>query len=390
MLKLRNLFARACDHSLRSHLRQAMPSRTRHRLTANLSLETRQMLAALSFTPSNFSSGVTKVQKGDTVSFAAGSYKISAAAKSTLQNAKSLTGIQGKTTLDFSGESSLQILNISGANGGSVSGLKVLNAGFQVENSPGFVVENSSFDGYLGKTTTGKTKGLVSFANSDGASVRNININWTNTSENLNAVAFRSSNNVNLSNSTLNGRLKQGAVFNTVSNGTISGNTITRAKGTPGAGAGNHVPLGEDHGVYILNVNNMKVQNNTIGGWSQRASGHAIKVKDGIGTVVSGNTLNDSGIIVRTNQGAKQATNSKQQNLRILDNQINAGDIHVWTPDLSPTSVRIEGNKLANGEVTIQNGDPQLFNQNNGGVFNNVAKKFNLLPGINNSGNKIA
>jgi hypothetical protein len=357
------------------------PKIVRHRLAQSVSLESRQLLAALTFTPSNFSSGVSSVRKGDTVSFAAGNYKISSAAKNSLQNAKSLTGVQGKTTLDFSGESSVQFLKLSGASGGQISGLKFLNAGVEVTGSAGFTIKDSSFDGYRGKRSSGNTRGLVRITNSNNASIRNIHLNWTNTSENLRAISVRKSNNITFTGNTIQGRLEQGAGFNGVNGATISGNTFTRTSGTPGAGKGHHIALGEDHGIYILNVNDIKVQNNTVKGWSRTASGHSLKVKDGSNHVISNNNF-DSGIIVRRNNN-----NLSHRNLQIKNNQIANGNINIWTPGVNPTSVRVEGNQLPNGAVEVTSGDPRLFSQNNGGIFNNVAKGYRFSSAITNSNN---
>jgi hypothetical protein len=367
-----------------STARSSRPMSPRHRLTPSLSLEARQLLAALSFTPSNFSAEVGKVKKGDTVSFAVGNYKVSGAAQNALENATSLTGVEGSTTLDFSGESSLQFLNIDGANNGKISGLKFLNAGIVVKNSNGFTIQDSSFDGYSGKSTSGDTRGLVSFYSSNNSSIRNIDIHWNNTSENVRAVAFRDSNNITFSDNQISGRLKQGAIFNGVNNGTIANNTITRVSGTPGSGQGQHSAHGEDHGIYILNVNNMTVQKNTVSGWSKEASGHSLKIKDGSNHVVSDN-LFKSGILVRTNKNSPN-----HQNLRITNNRITDGSINIWTPGVLPTSVRLEGNQVPKGAITVADGDPRAFNQNGGGVFHNVAKSFSLLKGINNSGNQTA
>jgi hypothetical protein len=381
MQNIKNAFVK------RSSLATAHPTRpaiARNRLAQSVSLESRQLLAALTFTPSNFSSGVSNVRKGDTVSFAAGNYKISSAARNSLQNAKSLTGVNGRTTLDFSGESSVQFLKLSGASGGQISGLKFLNAGVDVSNSAGFTIKDSSFDGYSGKRSSGNTRGLVAISNSNNAAIRNIKLNWTNTSENLRAVNVRKSENITFTGNTIQGRLEQGAGFNGVNKATISGNTFTRVSGTPGAGQGHHIALGEDHGIYILNVNDIKVQSNNVRGWSTTASGHSLKIKDGNNHDISNNTF-ESGIIVRRNNNSLT-----HRNLKIRNNQITRGGISIWTPGVNPTSVRVEGNRLPNGELAVTSGDPRLFSQSNGGIFNNVAKSYKFPSAITSSNNRTA
>jgi parallel beta-helix repeat protein len=326
-------------------------ARNRLPLSTSLgALEDRKMLAALTFTPSNFNNGAS-IGNGDTVTFGSGSYSISSTAKNNLQKAKSLTGRSG-ATLNFSGNA-VQVLKISGQANGSISGLTFRNARVAVENSSGFKVQNNNFGGYAGKTDGfGANDNIVSINRSNGSSISNNTVRADNTSVNMRGLAIKRSNNVSISGNKVSGRLKQGIVINETKGSTISGNTLTRDAGTPraaGSGAGKKA-LGEDHGIYLLNGENTNVTNNTTQGWSTLASGHGLKLKDVRGVDVIGNTFN-SGIIGRVNakNNAKASTRLGFSNVLIHNNRGNGG-VNIFTQGKGATNVRITGTKISGGE----------------------------------------
>jgi hypothetical protein len=289
---------------------QTQASIARHRLCTEVSLEARQLLATVNLTAANFSSQVSQIQAKDTVNLAAGTYQVSASQKNALQQAGSLIGAPGKTTLDFRGSSDVQVLKISGASGGKVSGIAFLNGAVQVDSSPKFSVQGNTFSGFAGKNLgNGSNDNIVSLVNSEGGSIKNNRIDWTNTSLNVRALGARNSKNQTITGNTVTGRLKQALVVNHVTGGTLANNRFTRTPDTPrgegfeGGGSGKH-PLGEDHGIYVLNVSGFDINNNSTSGWSTNASGHGLKLKDVKDIQVTNNTF-ASGILGRVNPDHK-------------------------------------------------------------------------------------
>jgi parallel beta-helix repeat protein len=310
----------------------------KNRLTKIISLEARQLLAALSFNASSFKSGYKKIKSGDTVTLS-GRIKVTSAQKSSLEKAKNL---KGSATLDFSSSSSVQMLNFSGKRGGSVNGLKFINAGIDVKSSPNFKITNNTFSGYTGKRWSNDKK-LVRLANgSHNGTISGNKVTWNNTSVNLNAYSSKSSNGVRISNNQATGRLEQGIVMNGTTGGTISGNRVTRASGTPGTGAGGNVARGEDHGIYVLNASNVNVTSNTTKGWSTRASGAGLKIKDAQKITVTGNNF-ASGVIGRV--GKKNLL----KNITIKNNTLNGWGVSIYTKGKA-RNITISGNR-GNGKV---------------------------------------
>jgi parallel beta-helix repeat protein len=329
MLKLRN----PLTSDRQNHAKIAQ-----NRLAGSVSLESRQMLAAVSLTASNFSSGHSKIQSGDTVTLS-GNIKVSASQKSSLEKAKVL---QGNATLDFSSSSSVQMLNFSGKSGGSVNGLKFINAGIDVKGSTNFKITNNSFSGYTGKRW-GNDKKLVRLdAGSHNGTISGNQVSWDNTSVNLNAYSSHNSNGVTISNNQASGRLEQGIVMNGTTGGTVSGNRVTRVSGTPGAGKGGNIALGEDHGIYVLNAANVRVTGNTTKGWSNESSGGGLKIKDAEKITVTGNNL-ASGILGRV------AKKNLLRDITITGNTLNGIGVSIYTRGAA-RNVTISGNQ-GNGKV---------------------------------------
>lgn len=310
----------------------------KNRLSKSVSLESRQMLAAVSLNASNFASGHSNIKSGDTVTLS-GNIKVSAAQKRSLEKAKVL---KGDATLDFSSSSRVQMLNFRGKSGGSVSGLKFINAGIDVASSPNFKITNNTFSGYTGKGWANDKK-LVRLDNgSNNGTISGNKVTWNNTSVNLNAYSSKNSNGVTISNNQASGRLEQGIVMNGTTGGTISGNRVTRASGTPGTGAGGNVALGEDHGIYVLNAANVRVTGNTTKGWSTEASGAGLKIKDAEKITVTGNNF-ASGVIGRV--GSKNLL----RDITIQNNTLNGIGVSIWTNGAA-RNVTISGNR-GNGKV---------------------------------------
>jgi hypothetical protein len=348
MLKLSETLASHANASKSLARRpQAPPSIARHRLSGDASLEARQMLATVNLTAANFSSQLGRVQAKDTVQLAAGTYQVSASQKNTLQQASSLIGVSGKTTLDFRGSSDVQILKISGATGGQVSGIAFLNGGVQVDSSPKFSVAGNTFSGFDGKQLgNGPNDNIVSLVNSDSGSIKNNRIDWTNNSLNVRAMGARDGKNYTVTGNTVSGRLKQGLVVNHVTGGTLANNRFTRTPDTPrgegfeGGGSGKH-PLGEDHGIYVLNVSDFDINNNSTSGWSTNASGHGLKLKDVKDIQVTNNTF-ASGILGRVNPDHKGRLGF--ENVTISNNRGGGGIL--IDADRRAKNVKLIGNSL--------------------------------------------
>jgi hypothetical protein len=357
MLNLRDFLA-SCD--LTSYPSARLPAATspiaKHRLAMQVSLEAREMLAAINLTPANFASQVSKIKSNDTVNFSAGSYKVSDSQKSALQQANSLVGVKGQTTLDFTGSAAVQILEFSGQKNGKVDGINFMNGAVQAQDSDGFVVSNSSFSGYNGKQLN-KNQSLVTFVKSSNAKILSNSVDWENSSTNLRAFAVRGgSKNNSVSNNKVSGKLKQALVFNDVTGGKVAGNVFERAKNTPrigtngDKGAGNH-PLGEDHGIYLLNTANVNVLKNKTSGWSIKGSGFGLKIKDVANINIDGNTFG-SGIVGAVNE--KKSGRLGLKNISITNNLILRGGIQILTKN-KVADVTTKNNTIRSGNISIDN-----------------------------------
>jgi hypothetical protein len=210
----------------------------RNRLAGSVPLEAKVMLASGTITIS-------------------GTQQATSANLSKWQNAQHL---KGSGTIDLQGKT----LSMTNNPGGSIVGLKFKNGGIKIVSSNNFNFSNN---------TLTASSGLVRAFN------------------------FNSSSNVTVANNTATGLLSNGIAVNSGSGHKITNNTLTRTTNV-GAGAGTKQ---EDHGIYVLNnVSNATVSGNKTSGWSEKPSGHGLKLKDISNVKVSNNTFN-SGIIIRTN-----------------------------------------------------------------------------------------
>jgi hypothetical protein len=201
------------------------------------------------------------------VMLASGTLTISGNVKATpklLEKWGNTLHLKGNATIDLGG----QTLVINNAKGGSLTGLKFKNGGVAINNSDNFTLKNNSVTNSL-------------------------------TTKNVRAFAVRGSSNAKIIGNKASGRLLSGLNVNGGSNQQISGNNFNRASGTPGAGnnEGNN-PLGEDHGIYVLNTKGTIVTGNTARGWSTKPSGHGLKFKDTVNFTATGN---DFGSIIGRN-----------------------------------------------------------------------------------------
>ncbi|WP_201290788.1 hypothetical protein, partial [Tenacibaculum maritimum] len=153
-----------------------------------------------------------------------------------------------------------------------------------------------------------------------------------------------------------------------------------------------------DHGIYAHSFDGLMIKNNTISGWPANGEGGAVKARNGKNLTITGNTMNDSGIIlnVYNNLSANYLENVVVQNNTITlagyNNDIYSG-IGYWknTSDTSfyEKSIKIDNNTLINGAIKITPSHLNItsFNENGGGVHNNTAKAYFIAAGIDTSGN---
>lgn len=178
---------------------------------------------------------------------------------------------------------------------------------------------------------------------------------------------------------------------NSESSSLIDGNIINR---NPALNSDN---LQTDHGVYAHSFNGLTISNNTITGWPANADGGAVKARNGQNLVISGNTFNDSGILLYEygNTPAYPYLNY----VKVLNNTINISanlnDIYhgigYYRDNTTGTeySIRVEGNIVTNGTISFAGSNLNItnFNAENGGVYTNDYGILNLKAGISQSGN---
>lgn len=180
---------------------------------------------------------------------------------------------------------------------------------------------------------------------------------------------------------------------NSQSNSLIDGNVVKRNT------ALNTIDSLTDHGMYAHSFNGLTITNNTISGWPANASGGSIKARNGQNLNISGNTLNDSGVLLY--EYLSGTAFPYLNNVVVSTNEINitspANDMYHGigyyrdNTSHSEYSIRIADNKLPNGTIYAMASAINVtnFNAAGGGVYNNdTATGYLLLKsGIANSGN---
>ncbi|SDO61183.1 Right handed beta helix region [Pedobacter steynii] len=180
---------------------------------------------------------------------------------------------------------------------------------------------------------------------------------------------------------------------NSQSNSLIDGNTITRNP------ALSLVDSLTDHGIYAHSFNGLTISNNTVSGWPVNGSGGSIKARNGQNLNISGNTLNDSGILLY--EYANSPSFPYLKYVVVANNTINipaaAADMYhgigYYRDNTihSEYSINISDNLLPNGTIYAAGSAINVadFNAAGGGVYHNdTATGYLLLKtGISNSGN---
>ncbi len=360
-----------------------------------------------SFNPSTFTAvNINLIQAGDVVELQPGTYRLSQAdLEALLDNANAqrnnitLRGVPGQSILDFRMQSDTEWIEfdkwVQGHNnhyvGMTFDGLTFLNAGILVNRGHGFVLRNSVFDGYEGKTHEANDR-VVSVWYTDNAVVENNYIRWNNTTRNINALAVGQGIGDYIVGNKIEGLLRKAVQLWKATDGVLENNDIERWADTPGSGVGGEGLYTEDHGYYIHDSSYVQILSNTARGWSDTAAGNSVKIKNVNHVEVADNEFYTSGIIGRISDSGIGA---HFEHVWIHNNIIHDGGISVWTPDVNPTAVRIDSNTVLNGGISaVRDVIPELFNQSvglggglPGGVYDNMAVNFNLAAGINTSGN---
>ncbi|MDB0599762.1 hypothetical protein PL373_01070 [Tenacibaculum maritimum] len=154
------------------------------------------------------------------------------------------------------------------------------------------------------------------------------------------------------------------------------------------------------HIIYAHSFDGLMIKNNTISGWPADGTGGAVKARNGENLTITGNTMNESGIIlnVYNNLPTKYLKNvTIQNNIITLKSGAMADNIYngigYWKntnkANYYEKSIRIEGNTLINGFLNISGSHLNItkFNENGGGIYNNKAAKFSIPQGITESNN---
>lgn len=360
----------------------------------------------LSFNPSTLTAAsLNQIQRGDVVVFQPGSYTLSQAELDALldnssQQRKDITlrGVPGQTHFDYRGQTDTEWIELNRwvqghdhhYTGVTIDGLTFLNAGLATNRTHDFVLRNTIFDGFEDKTHSSSDRVAVVWA-SDDVTVDNNYLRWNNTSTNINALGVGDSENAVIVNNKVEGLLRKAVQFWKSTNGLLAHNDIERWSQTPGSGMGEF----EDHGYYIHVSDNIQILSNKARGWSDTAAGNSVKIKNVRQIEVAHNTFDTSGIIGRL--GAPEEGEQIFEHIWIHDNVIDGGQINIWTPDVNPTAVRIEGNTVLQGGITATRSViPELFNQTvdlggglAGGVYSNAAVSYTLAAGIHQAGNTV-
>ena len=147
--------------------------------------------------------------------------------------------------------------------------------------------------------------------------------------------------------------------------------------------------LSEDHGIYILSVNNVQVNHVTVTGWSNNNSGYQIKLKGVVNVDITNCTLgannNQGGITINEESGYLE-----NRNIDIINNNFVSEGIKgfgISSRQACYGRVTIRDNKFSSiGKIDMPREVPSDFNSNGGGIHNNcgISSSDILMPsGIN-------
>ena len=171
--------------------------------------------------------------------------------------------------------------------------------------------------------------------------------------------------------------------------------TFTR---TPSPSERNAVGQREDHGVYASNFYDLRIQDNTISGWSPTGLGGSAKIRNGEGGSFSNNTCNGSGVLLYTYQSDQP---QHLKNFSVNGNQINhegaftgqdpyRGILYYrnWSGG-TEVNIHINDNRIPEGNIFIGGNGNRVDPSFNGGVRRNKVAKggYKLAENVTAVGN---
>ncbi|TVZ56100.1 putative secreted protein (Por secretion system target) [Lutibacter sp. Hel_I_33_5] len=368
-------------------------------------------------TPSTFTTAnLNAIANGSTITLSAGNYTLtstlisvwSSGSKSNVSFIGNGNVIMDATNagdikdnkMDFVSWSNLTLKNINFRNvqilitscsNTTLDGIKVYDQKYNSNNLPS--VNNSS---------SPKKAAEWSLRVVDGANnvIKNCTIEWPSTSEPGKGLKVNDGDNHHFLNNSITGNLVMGMniittkkdtnSINPITNHVVNGGQIIRTVSTTYSGT-----EWEDHGLYLHNVANITVTGVTFDGWSDRPSGHGIKLKGVQNVEIRSSTFkNIGGIIIR------EASNWEDVNDHIWIHNNSFEDYGINAFGISGPAIResivIEKNNIRGGTIELKNEAPSQINDFNtlankaGGVYNNcTSAMIDIKSGINNSSNGI-
>lgn len=360
---------------------------------------------SLTVNPTNFISQLGSITNGTVVYMEGGTYNLSSSDITAFQNAvngKSNVSIQelsGHNVILKANNTYQQVLKFSNCTGLLVKNVALDNIKLLYESCTnsimdGITLVRAVFNVSGDAKEFGKLQSIVAINYGDNVTIKNCNIDYTGTLNIKLCKSYRGKNHKFINN-VMKGKIQGGyeiwsASGQPVSNVLIQGGSIERINA--------NVTGGEDHGLYLHDLDGVVVDGVTFRGWTHDASGYGVKLKGVSNTEVKNCSFYTSGIMIRVSSG----WTTGNTHIWIHHNNVYNGNISSWaSSDLNggvtiQNSCIIENNNISDLNIVANTEDPVRFNkynnlaQKNGGVFNNCTKIANeLKAGINNSGNGI-
>ena len=288
---------------------------------------------------------------------------------------------KSKGLLEFTSWSNFRIENV-----------KFKNIEVRIENCSNTVFDNIKIsDQKYSQSSWGKKDGpyCLRVLGGNNNTVKNSTFTW-NYKAHGQGIKVNNGSNHKFTNNNISGILIS-AMSVITDNNTVTGHTIKG--GTFKKNDSNYSM--EDHGIYLHNIQNVKVDDVTFEGWSDAGSGHGIKLK-GVKKieVFASHFKSKGGIIIR------EAANWQNNNhdIWIHGNRFDKFGVSSYGLSGSPGmygSLLIEKNIFSTGKVDLSKDKSSDVNKNNalankaGGANNNCISSSRLIVanGINKSGN---
>lgn len=336
--------------------------------------------------PSNYHTELAKVNNGDTVILANGTYTL---------NSTDITNLTRRSGVNYSGNKyntifqsssgSMKEVKFDGKQDLTLKGIYWKDIYLYLRNCKDHVVDWSQLNN--AKAPSGNNDLLQVYLSSGGET------KWTNANQNYNTftlkgIKYNAHASAMVRNNNVKGKLRGAYDVSNANSLTFQDNYGERSAG----GASSFST--EDHATYHHDIWNLIHRRNTMKGWSDSSSGGSVKLKNVNKVQAYENIYYTSGILGRV----ESASVAEFQDVWIHNNVINDGDINIWTPNYNPRQIRISNNTVKNGDITATRDVTSSFNWGltftwsngaavGGGVTGNQAKGYNLASVIYQSGN---